>query len=65
MLMHAAVGNTNLVPAPASTSTHPLSLEGSFIVWATVTLLMLPSPVFLAAMRGQIVQPLKDERAGT
>ena len=53
MLMHAAVNNTNFVPAPAVATADPFSLPSSFVVWSTIALLSVSAPFFLVAMRGQ------------
>jgi len=50
MLMHAAVNNTNLVPAPAPTAASPFSLHTSLVAWLTVALLWVGATFFLIAM---------------
>jgi len=51
MLMHAAVNNLNLVPAPRATATHVFALSASFVAWATAALLWAGAAGFLIAMR--------------
>jgi uncharacterized protein len=53
MLMHAAVNNTNLVPAPAPSVASPFLLRTSLVAWLTVALLWLGATFFLVAMRVQ------------
>ena len=57
MLMHAAVNNTNFLSTPASTSTSPWTMHASLVAWGTVGLLGICALFFLAAMRGQKLEP--------
>lgn len=57
MLMHAAVNNTNLVPAPAPTTASPFQLPTSLVVWLTVGFLWLGATFFLVAMRRSRTSP--------
>ena len=52
MLMHAAINNTNLVPAGAKVPGNPLGMSHSLAAWLTLALLWIPAAYFLVRMRG-------------
>jgi membrane protease YdiL (CAAX protease family) len=51
MLMHAAVNNTNIVPAPVSATASPFALTAPPVVWMNAALLWLGAVYFLFQMR--------------
>lgn len=55
MLMHAAVNNTNIVPAAVSHGTKPFALSTSLVAWLTAALLWICAVYFLTRMRAMRV----------
>jgi uncharacterized protein len=51
MLMHAAVNNTNVVPAPAPATANPFALRAPSVVWLGTALLWVGAVYFLIQMR--------------
>ena len=51
MLMHAAINNTNIVPAGALVPGNPLAMSRSLVAWLTLALLWAPAGYLLVRMR--------------